>query len=443
MRKMKCVLFFSVVFLMTLESVFASGGKEAKSSKDTILWLYESTTPEHEEHLRKDLIDVVNRNAEDYELTIRFDANYDQNLRTSMLAGAGPDLVQTAGPSYVQEFAKEGYLLSLDDYARQYGWDKTIFPMMQQLGSVDGKLYALPKTYESMVVFYNKTLFDKNGWSIPKTWGEYVELCKAIKAKGITPIVAGNANWRPTNEHHVTIFFNHLAGPDNIAAALKGEKKWTDPVFVNATRELQRFYNEYFTPDYFSYTDEDCLTILAAGEAAMYPSGTWNFQRIDGYFQSEGSEWDWAAIPSGEGVAYPLYALGIGATLSINAKSARPDAVAETLNTLFSNKEVIVNLNVDWPGEWNLPLNTINREDFGDKVDARYARCLDEIGDAVNAGKYGYTTWTFWPEKTDRYLWETAEKLFLNQLSPEAYLEGLDSQFQIDLAAGQVPRLPE
>ncbi|WP_320128688.1 extracellular solute-binding protein [uncultured Sphaerochaeta sp.] len=428
---------------------FANGSQEKNSDsktsekKDNVFWLYETTTPEHEQHLRKDLIDVVNSRAKDYEVTIRFDANYDQNLRTAMLSGTGPDLVQTAGPSYVQEFANEGYLYPLDDFAKSYGWDKTLFPMMLQLGTIDGHLYALPKTYETMVLFYNKTMFEKYGWEIPKTWADYEKLCSEIKAKGITPIVSGNANWRPTNEHYVTIFFNHIAGPENIRKALEGKLPWTSPCFVNATETLKRFFSEYFTPDYFSYSDEDSLSVLASGEAAMYPSGTWNFQRIDNFFKETGEEWDWAPLPSAADVPYPLYELGIGATLSINAKSKRPDAVAQLLNTLFSDKQVIVNLNADWPGEWNLPINTLNRKDFGDRIDPRYARCIDEIGDAVNAGQYGYTTWTFWPEKTDQLLWNSIEKVFLGTMSVQDYLQGLDSAFQADLKAGTVPKLPD
>lgn len=423
---------------------FAGGSSEsAGSQKDQLLWLYETATPEHEEHLKKDLIEVVNANASDYEFSIRFDANYDQNLRTQMLAGAGPDLCQTAGPSYVQEFAKEGYLYPLDEFAEKYGWYDIVFPLMIDLCSVNGDLYALPKSYESMMIFYNKTLFDENGWVIPETWDEFEELCAQIKASGIIPMVGGNASWRPATEHLVTIYLNHIAGPDNVLRALRGEIPWTDPVFVEAMTQLKSDMDNYFSPDYFSYADEDCLSVIADRTCAMYPSGSWNFQRMDEYFDETGDEWDWAPLPSADGVEYPLYCLGIGATLSINAKSARPEAVAELLNTLFTNKDVIVNLNVDWPGEWNLPINTISTSDFAGKIDDRYARCIEVIGDAVYAGGYGFTTWTFWPEKTDQYIWEEVEKLFLGTITPEQYLEGLDEVFQNDIKAGNLPILPQ
>lgn len=425
--------------------LFAGGqndGDVSSSSGSEVFWLYETATPENEAAFRENFIDVVNSRSEDYQLTIRFDPNFDQNIRISMLAGSGPDIVQTAGPSYVQEFAEKEYLLPLDQYAEKYGWKEKFFPMMIDLGSYNETLYALPKTYEAMVLFYNKTLFEKKGWVLPETWAEYETLCKKIKSDGIIPIVCGNASWKPTNEHYVTIFLNHIAGPENVRKALKGEISWDDPVFIKSMEILKTFFNQYFTQDYFSFSDYDSLAVLASGEAAMYPSGTWNFQNIDDYFQETGMEWDWTPIPSAPKVPYPVYDLGIGATLSINAASANPDYAAEILNTLCDDKDILINLNASWPGEWNLPINSISSKDFGDKVDPRYARSIEEIATAVDSGGYGYTTWTFWPAKTNQYLWEAIEKVWLNQISVEEYLSELDEIFQEELKAGQVPPLP-
>ena len=442
---MESNLRFIYLFLLFPVALFANGQSEGEveSKKADVFWLYETATPEHEEILRNNFVDVVNQRSEDYSLSMRFDPNYDQTLRTSMLADSGPDIIQTAGPSYVQEFAKQSYLLPLDEYAEKYGWLDKYFPMMIDLGSYDGTLYALPKTYESMVLYYNKTLFEEKGWTVPERWEEYTSLCERIKREGLIPIVSGNTNWRPTNEHYVTIFLNHIAGPDNVRKALMGELAWTDPVFVKAIDTLKYYFQEYFTPDYLSFSEYDALAILASGEAAMYPSGTWQFQNMSKYFDETGNEWDWAPIPTAENVPYPVYDLGVGATISINAKTENPDYAAEIINTFSADKDVLVNLNAEWPGEWNLPINTISSEDFGDRIDSRYARSIETIASAVNDGGYGYTTWTFMPTKTNQYLWEAIEKVWLDQISVEEYLSEIDRIFQEELTAGQVPPLPE
>ena len=87
----------------------------------------------------------------DEELSIDFRGpELDKQLRVAMLSGSGPDVVYTAGPSYVASMAQAGQLLPLDDYAAKLGWNDRVLPVFIELGKYDGKLYALPKTYETL-----------------------------------------------------------------------------------------------------------------------------------------------------------------------------------------------------------------------------------------------------------------------------------------------------
>ena len=49
----------------------------------------------------------------------------------------------------------------------------------QQFG--DGKMYTLPLSKSTEVLYYNKTFFDANGLTPPKTWDEMEALCQKIK----------------------------------------------------------------------------------------------------------------------------------------------------------------------------------------------------------------------------------------------------------------------
>jgi raffinose/stachyose/melibiose transport system substrate-binding protein len=89
--------------------------------------------------------------------------------RTAIAGGAGPDVIETPGPSFVFELAKAGQLLPLDDYVAQFNWQQTIAPWALSLGKVEGKLYSLPDEVETLVLYYNKTLFAEKGWTPPKT----------------------------------------------------------------------------------------------------------------------------------------------------------------------------------------------------------------------------------------------------------------------------------
>ena len=167
-------------------------------------------------------------------------ANAWDATRTAMAGGAGPDVVGTPGPSFVMELALAGQLLPLDDYAEQFGWNDR-FAGLLELGTANGKLYSIPTEIETLVLYYNKTLFEQNGWTPPKTIDELMALAEQINAAGIIPFAHANAEWRPANEWFVGEFLNHSAGgPQKVYDALTGKVPWTDPDFVAAIEMLNK-----------------------------------------------------------------------------------------------------------------------------------------------------------------------------------------------------------
>ena len=111
-------------------------------------------------------------------------------------------------------------------------------PWALNLGKVDGKLYSLPDQLETLMLYYNKTLFEEKGWQAPKTIDELMALSKTIADAGIIPFGHANAEWRPANEWFVGEFLNHVAGPEKVYEALTGKRSWEDPDFVAAIEML-------------------------------------------------------------------------------------------------------------------------------------------------------------------------------------------------------------
>jgi raffinose/stachyose/melibiose transport system substrate-binding protein len=182
------------------------------------------------------------------------------------------------------------------------------------------------------------------------------------------------------------------------------------------------------------------MAALGAGEAAMNIEGTWRFGTIDNYFGEAGgnsNEWDWVPVPSSTGDA--IYDIGIGSTWSINAASPYPDEAAEFLTFYFS-PEFQASLVVACGGS-AAPVNL--EADAMEGLDPRIARAFESFADASNAGNYGYTTWTFWPPRSDVYIYEEIERLWDGQITTAQYLEGLNTLFAEELADGDIPPLPE
>ncbi len=363
--------------------------------------------------------------------------------RTALAGGAGPDIVVTPGPSFAFELVQAGQLLPLDEYVQQLGWADRFVPWALNLGKVDGKLYSIPNELETLVLYYNKTLFEEKGWQPPKTMDELAALAADVKEAGLIPFAHANAEWRPTNEWFVGEWLNHVAGPQKVYEALTGKAQWTDPEFVRAMTMLNDFQQQgYFMGGldrYYTATGNERYAAFGGGEAAMNIEGSWFLAEADTYFGEQAgnqNEWDWVPVPSDKGEA--IFDLGIGSTYSINKATEDPQAVVEFLDYLFSTEtqSLIVSACGNAPAPVRLTAEALTT------IDPRNARLFEELGAASDANNYGYTTWTFWPPKSDLYIYEEVEKVWANETSVEDYLAGLQKIFDEEVQAGDIPPIP-
>lgn len=60
--------------------------------------------------------------------------------------------------------------------------------------SKDGKLYYLPGPAQVRGIVYNKTMFEENGWQVPRNYNEFIALCQQIEQSGIRAIQLGFQN---------------------------------------------------------------------------------------------------------------------------------------------------------------------------------------------------------------------------------------------------------
>nr|WP_272214449.1 ABC transporter substrate-binding protein [Marinicella sp. W31]MDC2880059.1 ABC transporter substrate-binding protein [Marinicella sp. W31] len=432
------------VFLATTAVLMAGAALPLTKAHaaETVTWWYEQATPDQQKLIEENIIAPFDAAYPDYALRVDYRGNeLDKQLRVALLSGNGPDVVYTPGPSYVAQMAQSGQLMALDEYAAEYGWDDRILPVLLNMGKYDGKLYALPKTYETLGLFYNKSLFEENGWTVPQTLDELETVAGEMLEMDIIPFAAGNVGWRGANEWQVTLALNAVAGPEAINQALRGEIPWTAEPFVDAIDRLNSWWHQgYFGKNYFSLNgDEQAAGLMTSGQAGMMPTGTWQFQNVATYSAQNGTEAGFAGFPSASG--NPVYPLGVGSTFSIGSKANNPDRAAEVIDFIFS-PEVYGSMNSAWQGEWNIPLKDISDAKMGDNVTPIFTEAMNTLATAVNDGDYGYSTWTFLPPATDNYLINGIEQVWLNKLTTEEFLENLDKSFQKELKAGKVPAVP-
>ncbi|MGR9287141.1 ABC transporter substrate-binding protein [Rhizobium leguminosarum] len=122
-----------------------------------------------------------------------------QKVTTDIATKGGQYDVLTIGTYEVPIWAKQGWLLPLDNLGANYDVDD-LLPAIRSGLTVDGKLYAAPFYGESSMVMYRKDLFDAAGLKMPDapTWDFVADAARKItnKDKEIYGIcLRGKAGW--------------------------------------------------------------------------------------------------------------------------------------------------------------------------------------------------------------------------------------------------------
>ena len=58
---------------------------------------------------------------------------------------------------------------------------------------------------------------------------------------------------------------------------------------------------------------------------------------------------------------------------------------------------------------------------------------------SISEGNFGYTTWTFWPDRTEQYIIDGIEKVWAKEITPAEYMDKVESRFQRDMKDGRIP----
>ena len=429
----------------TLPAIGALGTTAQDEGKAEIeLWFDTTGGAETAECIVANVVDPFNEGSDSTVVNATMQANGWQATRTALAGGGGPDIVTTPGPSWAIELANAGQLLPLGAYAEELGWGERFVPWALSLGEVNGELYSLPTEQETMVLYYNKTLFDERGWELPATLDELTALSQEIADAGVIPFAHGNQEWRPANHWYLGEFLNQAAGPQKVHDFLTGAAQLTDPEFVAAVDLLTQYQqNGWFMgglESYYTTTTDEMHATFGDGGAAMLIEGTWFLSDAPSFFGEEAgntNEWGWVPVPSASGE--PTFDLGIGSTYSINPASANPDAAAEFLDYLFS-AEAQGRLLAECASA-PAPIDLDDSAMAG--IDPRQADIIQQLNAAAEAGNYGYLMWTFFAPKVDSFLTENVERVWAGEMTSQELLAEAQAIHDEEVADGKVPPIPQ
>ncbi len=362
-----------------------------------------------------------------------------QSLQVEVAGGGGPDILDLDGPTDVAEFAKADRVLDLGKYAEQYGWQDMFYDWAYNSCFYNEKLYSLPTSFEGMVMYYNMDVMKENGWEVPKTEDELVELMKKIQEKGIIPITFGNSNYQGAVDWLYSTFTSCYGGPAAVKAAMEGTGKYTDESIKESIQTMVDWWQEGWLGDKASQsiTNEDMLAFFAEGRAAMMIDGTWASNQLLATYPD--CNWDSEMMPQKEEIG-EILPFATGGGYSINANSKNPDLAAEVLNYLFTSLDRHYQ-SINEAGYQPYPLKEFDIT----KLEGMDEKLLDQyklLMDAQKNNQIGYCSWTFYPSDMRVYMNENTDALFLSSLTVDDYLAQAQTYIDTAIADNTIPVLP-
>ncbi|ALP68307.1 MULTISPECIES: ABC transporter substrate-binding protein [Paraburkholderia] len=190
------------------------------------------------------------------------------------LATDPPDVVSWHDGERMAYYAKRGLLEDLSGDWAKNGWSQQ-YASVKEASTYNGKQYAAPLGYDAYGFFYRKDLFQKAGIKgEPKTWEEFLDACKKLKASGVAPIaVAARDSWT------LAAWFDYLDlrinGNEFHQKLMAGEVPYTDPRVKKVYTTWKTLMDDhYYIDNALSYDLDSIGPFLANGKAAMMLMGT-------------------------------------------------------------------------------------------------------------------------------------------------------------------------
>ena len=237
----------------------------------------------------------------------------------------------------VATYAPQGVLGEIDSEYLDRGLDAA-----RENVTIDGKTYGLVYNALYQGVYYNKDMFEENGWEVPKTLDDLQAIIDDCNKKGITPFASHMVDtWsigNVTMQFMMNDVFNNI--PDWCDQFRDVKVSFEDSKEMQTAYEYNKLIYDNTFKDTFSMEQTDCDAKMVTGEAAMKVSGSWsiqNFLDID-----ENFNFGIFPFPNQTGDSKLVFEPNI--TIMTSAETEHQDAVNKVLDLLTSDKDLAVEI---------------------------------------------------------------------------------------------------
>lgn len=274
-------------------------------------------------------------------VTIEVEALDEEAYKTKFKAYAMegmPDVVSIWGqPSFLDEVLEAGVLAELNE--ADYADYKFIEGSLEGFKK-DGKLYGLPRNTDVAVVYYNQKMFEDNGWSVPTTYQELLDLAGTINEAGIIPMAMDGGDGWPMAVYLSDLVYKITGDYKGIVADAIANGDFSDPAFAQATQLMKDAADAgLFQTGYDSQDYGTAMNLFTNGQAAMFYMGSWETsmavnEDIPEEIRTNIRVFTMPVVEGGKGTATDIEAWN-GGGYAVSANSEVKDEAIKFLNFMY------------------------------------------------------------------------------------------------------------
>lgn len=447
MKKNKLRRIIKIVTPLLTFSMLAGMTVNAEGEKKHIVLLTESYTDYEAEGFRKYVLEPFAEAYPDIEIEWQMSADHREVIKVQMAAGSGPDIFLLDGPAVAQEYYAAERILDLTPYSEKYGWEEQFYSWALDCATFDERLWAVPISYEGIVWWYNESMFEENGWEIPKNREEFEAFCETVQEAGIIPMSYGASNIKIANDWIATQYIAAVCGKEETRKVLTGETKWTDDPMRTAIQTMVDDWKNGWigNKQSQSISQDDATSLLFQRMAATKPEGSWMYSTVSAGM-NEGSTEDKINVtlfPSFIEGNNPVFPLGIGAAYCVNANTEYPDECAEFLNFMTcGNMENHAREVIEY-GWQPVPVNSLNEYLTEGSMPELLQTMMSTMDDAMKNNDINFVAYTFWPSEVRNFFNDNIEKVYLDMMTLDDFLVGMQETFDKAADANLLLPIPE
>ena len=355
-------------------------------------------------------------------------ADYNAILNTKLEAGTAGDLITCRPFDLSLQLFDQGHLASLNDLR---GMENFSDVAKSAWITDDGSdVFCVPMASVIHGFMYNADAFAELGLEVPETEAEFLALLQTIKDSGAyEPLAMGTVDqWEAATMGYQNIGPSYWNGEEGRLGLIDGSAKYNEGGFLEAFEALAR-WQPFLPSGYQAIRYPDAQNMFTLGQAAIYPTGSWEIGVFRPLVDFEMSAFK---PPLAEGADTCYISDHTDIAMGANPASPNLDAALTFLEWMTSQEFAELYTN-QLPGFFTLSNHEIEVED------PLAAEFLSWRGECETTIRSSYQILSRGEPNNENDLWNVTAQLLNGELTPQEAADivqqGLESWYEPQMSA--------